>query len=564
MVHVFVKRFNRKLQAFMNSCIGTFIVFFILLLVTLYLECDRIDKARVIHEQYLDYCKMHATCGQEHDLMMPTAEKPTSFMSFVVWLFRLENTDVSRGRPTMWWSIFPLTSALQLETVYAFHQSAVKRLEYVRIDADYDNGYAGRILPPARPLKCCKNDESLPQLKTLYNDIFKRKPGQFVPDRKNRNLLFNAFYQYFVLQFFDVNSNLTVTASQLYGSDAVSERSMRSLSGGKLKTLEFNSDLYAPNQVFELRSSVFSKAWKKSISNDGSWLSRTIARIFKRADMLSASPMLFVMSTIWVREHNRVCDELSQKSPAWTDEELYTTARNIVTGQMMTIMMNEILNVKLRPEVYHHRMESIRGLGTPIELYLTMAVSSLPENLIYNSTSLMHFSNTRQVLEGGLQNAMEFMVNSKMGGVTAHNDGAPTESMTKALITLSREHCLQGFNSYRRRLGLKAYKSIVEMTRNSDTAIPLLELYQTVEKVEFLTGMLAEGTSSQVLSTAEVLTNSYIINAILTNNLTSLDSWVPYTFGGEDCFKLVKTANLKSLVCRNMECDGLDIQLYAK
>jgi len=123
-----------------------------------------------------------------------------------------------------------------------------------------------------------------------------------------------------------------------------------------------------------------------------------ITQTFKRAQMLRTSPMLFVISTIWVREHNRLCNELSEKSPEWTDEELYTTARNIVTGQMMVIMMNEILNVKLRPEVYHHRMENIHSSGTPIELYLTMAVSSLPENLLYkNSTSFIDFGNPRSV-----------------------------------------------------------------------------------------------------------------------------------------------------------------------
>ncbi|CAI6376271.1 unnamed protein product [Macrosiphum euphorbiae] len=95
----------------------------------------------------------------------------------------------------------------------------------------------------------------------------------------------------------------------------------------------------------------------------------------ERDEILSTSPLFFVLSTLWVCEHNQVCDKLSWKSKLWTDEKLYTTARKIVTGQMMTIMMNEILNVELRPEVYHHRMENICGSNTPVELYiLTMAI----------------------------------------------------------------------------------------------------------------------------------------------------------------------------------------------
>jgi len=105
--------------------------------------------------------------------------------------------------------------------------------------------------------------------------------------------------------------------------------------------------------------------------------------------------MLYVLSTIWVREHNRVCDELSQKWPSWTDQELYATARKIVTGQMMTIMMNEVFNLELRPKVYQDQMKSIRVSRTPIELYLAMAVSNLPEKLQYRSSNLTSFSNTR-------------------------------------------------------------------------------------------------------------------------------------------------------------------------
>ncbi|CAI6361367.1 unnamed protein product [Macrosiphum euphorbiae] len=84
--------------------------------------------------------------------------------------------------------------------------------------------------------------------------------------------------------------------------------------------------------------------------------------------------MLYVLSILWAREHNRVCDKLSQKWTCWTHEQLYTKARKIETGQMMNIMMTEILNLELRPEVYGHRLENIHSSGNIIELYLTMAV----------------------------------------------------------------------------------------------------------------------------------------------------------------------------------------------
>ncbi|XP_029345912.1 prostaglandin G/H synthase 2-like [Acyrthosiphon pisum] len=278
---------------------------------------------------------------------------------------------------------------------------------------------------------------------------------------------------------------------------------------------------------------------------------------FKHGDeILSMSPLFFVLSTLWVREHNRVCDELSRKSPSLNDTQLYRTARKIVTGQMMTIMMNEILNVELRPKLYHHRMENISGFHTPIELFLTMAVSSLPEELSY----------CRQVSEAGLKKALEFMVKSKMGMVTAHNDGVLTECLTKTLITLSRSYSLQGFNNYRRLLGLPAYNSFLDLTGNHETATKLKNLYGTVDNVELLTGIVTERSRSEALPTAKVLSNSFIINAILTNDLTAKHSWVPYKFGGIEFFELVERTSLESLVYRNVDVnrDELQISLYAE
>jgi len=168
----------------------------------------------------------------------------------------------------------------------------------------------------------------------------------------------------------------------------------------------------------------------------------------------------------------------------------------------------------------------------------------------------------RQDLEDGLEDALQFMVNSEMGMVTAHNEGALTEKLTKSLMTLSRQKCLQGFNNYRRRLGLAAYNSFFDLTGNTETATELEKLYSSVENVEFLTGVFAEKSSSGVLPTIKVLSNSYLINSILTNHLTTKDSWVPDTFGGIEFFDLVKSTSLNSLVCRNVGLTFEELQVY--
>lgn len=43
-------------------------------------------------------------------------------------------------------------------------------------------------------------------------------------------------------------------------------------------------------------------------------------------------PGLMMYATLWLREHNRVCDLLKGEHPTWADEQLFQTARLILTG----------------------------------------------------------------------------------------------------------------------------------------------------------------------------------------------------------------------------------------
>lgn len=105
--------------------------------------------------------------------------------------------------------------------------------------------------------------------------------------------------------------------------------------------------------------------------------------------LLSMNRMLFAMNTLWVREHNRVCDRLAEQHGAWTDEQLYGAAKRIVVSEMMVIMMNDVLNaggsrwpLRYDPAVYQGRVAPAVGgyFTTPLEMLLTMMMpSGVPE-----------------------------------------------------------------------------------------------------------------------------------------------------------------------------------------
>lgn len=58
---------------------------------------------------------------------------------------------------------------------------------------------------------------------------------------------------------------------------------------------------------------------------------------------VSEQPVLAAIHTIWLREHNRLAEELSSRNPHWNDELLYQHARRILSSLTQHITYSEFL-----------------------------------------------------------------------------------------------------------------------------------------------------------------------------------------------------------------------------
>ncbi len=129
-----------------------------------------------------------------------------------------------------------------------------------------------------------------------------------------------------------------IDASAVYGSDETRANWLRTFTDGKMKMSagdllpwnttdgEFNSpvDPSAPFMVL-----------------DGFPLP---TKFFVGGDIrVNEQPGLMCFHTLWVREHNRLCDEIKAANPSWNDEEIFQRARKIVGALIQVVTYEEFL-----------------------------------------------------------------------------------------------------------------------------------------------------------------------------------------------------------------------------
>ena len=129
-----------------------------------------------------------------------------------------------------------------------------------------------------------------------------------------------------------------IDGSGVYGSDEDRANWLRTFVDGKLKTS--NGGLLPWNTV----DGEFNSALDPSapfMVLDGPFVP---AKFYVGGDIrINEQPGLTCFHTLFVREHNRLCDELKNEHPNWSDEEIYQRARKFVGAFIEAITYEEFL-----------------------------------------------------------------------------------------------------------------------------------------------------------------------------------------------------------------------------
>uniref|UniRef100_T1IUB6 Chorion peroxidase n=1 Tax=Strigamia maritima TaxID=126957 RepID=T1IUB6_STRMM len=229
-------------------------------------------------------------------------------------------------------------------------------------------------------------------------------------------------------------------ASQVYGISEKDSKKIRSFSKGRLRVSH------------------------KSLLPDGLMCNPNIRRkCFLAGDTRANENLpLTAMHTLFMREHNRIADQLAEMHPMWTDRVLFEETKRIVTAELQVIVYNEYLST-----LFGVNYTRERGL-----------------NLNKDAGLLQQKQNKAdEALTGGMAD--------NMFAFTAHMTGLDLAAIN---ILRARERGIPSYNAWRSFCSLNPFTSFEHMNGSMPTRVWTVfkQLYSDVDDVDLFPAGLAE------------------------------------------------------------------------
>ena len=350
-----------------------------------------------------------------------------------------------------------------------------------------------------------------------------------------------------------------IDGSGVYGSDNERALWLRTGVDGKLKTssgnlLPFNTttgefdapiDAESPHMVVEGHPAP--------------------ERYFVAGDIrANEQPGLIAFHTLFVREHNRLCDELKEENPAWEDEQLYQRARKMVGALIQAVLYEEwlpALGIRL-PAYNGYRSETDATISSifsaaAFRIGHTMVNEQLirldehKDTLSFGSVHIKEAFFKPLVIkdEGGIEPFFRGMITQKQQKFdnkvvsTLRNFlfGQPGDGgldLVALNIERARERGLPDYNTVREAFGLGRKTSFDQITNDAATASSLSNIYREIDDLDPWVGMLSEEPDAPSIA-GESMT------AILAAQFTELRDGDRFWFENDPAFSREEIARLK-------------------
>jgi hypothetical protein len=298
-------------------------------------------------------------------------------------------------------------------------------------------------------------------------------------------------------------------ASVVYGSDADRARKLRvaTAAGPGARLLTSGAQNLLPRNTLGL-------------ANDDGGTGAAQSNFFVAGDVrANENVALSTLHTLFMREHNRLVDELTSAHPTWSQEELYQRARKTVGAELQVITYQEFLPALLGPHALgpHGQYDATLNPTTINEFataFFRVGHSMLPNtfrrvredgtpapldpvpigNDAFRTTAYLRtgeeLEHHLRGLAVELQEEVDPMVTDSLRNVVV--PGVIDIDLLAADIQRGRDHGLSDYYTLRAGYGLPSIDSFADITGDASLQAKLAQLYGDVDKVEPFVGALAE------------------------------------------------------------------------
>ena len=306
-----------------------------------------------------------------------------------------------------------------------------------------------------------------------------------------------------------------IDASMVYGSDEERANWLRTFDNGELKVWKpFGEEEYLPwNTITGQFGDPIDNSSATFMADD----TQSLDEYFVAGDIrANENVVLTAIHTLFVREHNRLCRELSKEHPTWNDERLYQRARKLVGAYIQAIVYYEWLPAL---GVYMPKYQGYRPSQDPtIFNVFSAAAFRIGHTMIDGDIVLMNNNGemiSRRSLDELFFNPQQFVLD---GGPDPYFKGMGTQVMQEmdckmvddlrnflfkdsqglgldlASINIfrGRDRGLPDYNTLRADWGLPKLNSFSDITNSQEDVNILEELYQDVNNIDAWVGMLSE------------------------------------------------------------------------
>lgn len=360
-----------------------------------------------------------------------------------------------------------------------------------------------------------------------------------------------------------------IDGSGVYGSTQARADWLRTFENGRLRMS--SGQLLPYNTVTgELGSPIDPNAPVMAMANPN------ITKWFVAGDVrANENALLTAMHTLFVREHNRLCEVIKTENPSWNDEQIYQRARKIVGAEIEAIVYEEWLPTMgvnlgaytgydpvMEPGIMNVFSVAAYRYGHSVINSKIIRMNNAGEIIPQGNILLRDaFFNPNVIPEGGgidpLLIGMGTQVEQDFDTKMIHDlrnflFGFPGQGgMDLAAINIQRgrERGLVDYNSIRQVFGLPKLTSFDQISDDEWFNQTFQNVYGFIDDIDPWTGLLSESHMSNALFGETVM-------AIMKRQFNILRNGDRYYYENDPAFtadeiNTIKQTRLKDIIMRN-------------